>query len=99
MKNKFLVLGALAAAVLCSCREAPDCADEPLAICQFNMRCDVLNDGHQLKKVENGKEVVKLDGTQKWEKRAPLIKKFLRHHEVDVCGSQELFKNQIEDMR
>ncbi|MBQ6534393.1 MAG: endonuclease/exonuclease/phosphatase family protein [Opitutales bacterium] len=96
---KKIVLGALAAALLCSCREAPDRGDDALAVCQFNMRCDVLNDGHQLKRIENGKEVVKLDGTQKWEMRAPLIKKFLRYHEVDVCGSQELFKNQIEDMR
>jgi len=64
------------------------------------MRCYVPNDGAVVEsKVVNGKKVDVRDGMQVWEKRAPLIKKFLRHHEVDVCGSQELFKNQIEDMR
>ena len=70
-------------------------------ICQFNMRFDCKNDGRITKtyKDDKGRECEVRDGSCTWEKRCPLIKDFLRYNEVDICGTQELYKNQVDDMR
>lgn len=71
-----------------------------LVVCQFNMRYYKKDDGHILKTKDSyGKTIEKTDGTQTWEKRSPLIKKFFAYHDIDICGSQELYKNQIDSMR
>ena len=74
--------------------------DDSIVVCQFNMRCAAKNDGRVIsEKIVNGKKVQKRDGTHPWGKRMPLIQNFLRYHDVDICGSQEMFKKQIEAMR
>ena len=74
--------------------------DNSIVVCQFNMRCAAKNDGRVIsEKIVNGNKIQKRDGTQTWEKRMPLIQNFLRYHDVDICGSQEMFKKQVEAMR
>lgn len=74
--------------------------DAELVVCQFNMRFYKKDDGHISKSAgPGGKVIEKTDGTQTWEKRSPLIKKFFAYHDIDICGSQELYKNQIDSMR
>ncbi len=83
----------------CNFDKISDDSSSSLSVCSFNMRCDVKNDGLPFKFTDkNGKTFEKRDGTQVWKKRLPLIKKFFEYHEIDICGSQELFKNQVADM-
>ena len=80
-------------------KQSQNCADESLVICQFNMRYDQPNDGHfKIVKDANGNEKRVFDGTNVWSKRMPLIANFFFYHDVDICGSQELYKNQIADI-
>lgn len=77
----------LSALILSGCVSGNKCAENgELKVCQFNMRYPVKNDGPQK------------DGSCVWEKRAPLISSLFKYHEVDVCGSQELNKKQIDDL-
>ncbi len=79
------------------CDAINDCSDK-FVVCQFNMRFILENDGLVLerKKLPNGKIKVVYDGSQTWEKRAPLIEAFLKYNDVDICGTQELRKEQVE---
>ncbi len=100
----YCAAGVCFAVFSCSCcvESATDAgnADADLVVCQFNMRFDMKNDGHVERKMDSGGKAVEVrDGTQTWDKRMPLIKNFLRYHSVDICGSQELYKNQIDGMR
>ena len=88
--------------ILCGCttKQCQNTKDESLSICQFNMRYDHPNDGHTKEVVDaNGKKTLVYDGTNAWPKRLPLIKNFFIYHEIDICGSQELFGNQVVDMK
>ncbi len=86
--------------VLCtSCTsKTPTKTFNSLQVCQFNMRYGVPNDGRVLERKEfsNGSAELKLDGSQTWEKRLPLIKSFIDYNEIDVCGTQELSWFQVD---
>ena len=74
------------------------CENNKFVVCQFNMRYKLENDGKFLKRKDDKRGVKKtvLDGSQTWEKRAPLIQAFLEYNDVDICGTQELQKPQVE---
>ena len=98
--NKKIISVALAFA--CACLWG--CAgteNSDFVVCQFNMRNNGdKNDGRIVKREKNakGKKIEIRDGSEKWSIRAPLIAEFLKYNEVDICGSQELVKVQVDDL-
>ena len=103
MKIKNILMGTLALSMLLSgCVGAKNKSDNgEITICQFNLRCDVKNDGKVVKtyKNEKGETIYVRDGSCTWDKRYPLVVDFLRYNEVDSCGTQEMYRNQVAAMK
>ncbi|MBE6414867.1 MAG: endonuclease/exonuclease/phosphatase family protein [Verrucomicrobiaceae bacterium] len=100
MKKYLLSSFVLLSAFLCfgGAKDNSICSDSSFVMCQFNMRYKLENDGKfiQRKDLKRGIKKTVLDGSQTWEKRAPLIQAFLEFNDVDICGTQELKKTQVE---